>query len=156
MLKLYILAIMAACPAPAVAGSTDTLPSPARVSQPRGNPITIFGNPAVIKEPQKMYPAGLRQGIPMETRKAGDPKSVKKKKKRGSVRPQEKQPSAKPLKRKLLLVSFYDDWTPYRAGCRWVLGRIFEPVYDTGTVRGLDLTWEPEPKPLRTIYRTVR
>ncbi|MBU2574436.1 MAG: hypothetical protein KKH28_10210 [Elusimicrobia bacterium] len=156
MVKLFFTVLMFILPAPASAASTDTVLAPAPVSQPRGNPITIFGNPAVIKNQQKENPAGLRQEVPAEFKKAEGPKPVKKKKKRLPAQPEKKKPTKKPPKRKLVPVSFYDRWEPYRTSdCQWVLGKIFEPVYDFGPVRGLDLTWKPEPppKPLRIMYR---
>ena len=131
-------------PAPARAASTDTVVSAPAVT---GHPITIFGNPAVMKEPKKTAAPGLVKEVPAEF-KGSQPKPVKKKKKRAAPPPPpEKKAEVKPPKRKLVPVSFYDKWEAQRVNCDWYLGKVFIPAYDDGPGRGIDLKWRPEPGP---------
>ena len=152
MNEFWFTVLVFVFPVAAHAASTDTVLAPAAVSRPRGNPITLFGNPAVIQGPRKGEPAGLRKTVPAEFKEPEVPKPLKKKKKRVPVQPVEKKTEAKPPKRKLVLVSFYDKWEASRELCVWSLGKVFVPVYEPGPARNLDLTWQPEPpKPDRII-----
>lgn len=126
------------------AASTDTVVSAPAVT---GHPITLFGNPAVVKEPKKTAPPGLVKEVPAEF-KGSLPKPVKKKKKRAAPPPPpEKKAEVKPPKRKLVPVSFYDKWEARRVDCVPYLGKVFIPVYDDGSAQGINLKWQPEPEP---------
>ena len=141
VLRLFI------CPAPAGAASTDTAVSTASVT---GHTIPLFGNTAVIKDPQQPAPFELVKESPAEFKGSG-PKPVKKKKKPAApARPPEKKAETKPPKRKLVPVSFYDKWESRRVNCEWFLGKVFIPAYEGEPAQ--DLKWRPAPPPPTLEY----
>lgn len=122
-------------PAGARAASTGTASAVDQPAPPAGGAITLFGNPAVMKDPQ----SGAGQGAPAETGRDGEKKPAKKKKLRlAENKPQAKElPAAgggteQPEKKKLVPVTL-NSKLPFKKSCddcpcRWALGQIFDIV----------------------------
>lgn len=160
----FVFALLLLLPAAASAASTGTASAVDQAAPPAVGGITLFGNPAVVKNGEGPGRIG-----PAEPGGAGAKKTAKNKKTlQAGKKPEDKGPAAgegavKPEKKKLVPVT-HNSQLPFRKSCddcpcSWALGQIFgivggagaPPAMSSGPVNAFKAIVSTEmPKSLRT------
>ncbi len=140
MLNFRLAGLVLVLSVPAMAGGAGAAGAP---EEPGQGTIILYGNPAVVRGPQDNNSGGARRGLPEGENNAGH-ESKKTEKGRVYVKPVGKNRMDAGGKKKLEPVHFKEmtqHKSPYT--CRWALGKVFEIILGSGTIR--------KPLPQRTL-----
>lgn len=136
MMYLLLALRLVTCPAPAAAASTDT------VTVLSTSPITLWGNKAVLRDPQTGGMVDIVREKPAAPLPAAK-KPAKKKKKPAAKKPEAKKPEAQPEQKR----PADRGWALGHLNCMRSPAKLFQPGGKQ------ELTWKPDEPQAPKLYR---